>query len=197
MYPQHLTYHMLCTHSPRIHMCNAARIGPLWLDYDLGEPYTYDRAVKFCNQTGLGLCTRDQYCIGGKGGKLLSGAESMSSGNRWAAVADNDNSWVQTGDGGSSGHKQCWTHEELLFGKPSWGTKGLGPDEDGNKRWLCCASLGHGNTTTGVSVFLCVCAFLCPCLSVYVCLCRTCIHPSPRCRKPSPAVNEVVYHWHA
>ena len=129
----------MCTHHMRVHMCNAASTTAVWMDYDLGEPYTYDKAVKFCKQHGVGVCWRDQYCTGGKGGQLLSGAGSMSSGDNWAPVADNYNSWIQTGDGGQWGHDQCWTHTELGFGRPKWGTSGLSAGSGGSGRRLCCA----------------------------------------------------------
>ena len=109
------------------------------MDYSLGDPYTYDKAVEFCDNNGMSLCSRDQYCNGGQGGTLF-GTESeqggMQSGDKWAPVSDNYNSWIETGTGA---HTQCWTHTELGFGAPSWGTTGL---SEGFGRRLCCHNLG-------------------------------------------------------
>ena len=71
----------------------------------------------------------------------------MGHADKWAPVSDSYNSWIQTGNGvgdeWSMLHKQCWTHSELGYGKPSWGTTGLmkyGAGGDG--RGLCCSGKG-------------------------------------------------------
>ena len=74
----------------------------------------------------------------------------MAYGDKWAPVSDNDNSWIQTGDGGGHGHKQCWTHSELGFFKPLWGMRnGAG----GVGRGLCCSGSADYNATTTSSRF--------------------------------------------
>ena len=107
------------------------------MSYTLGEPYTYQKAQKFCTNNGMELCSRAQYCIGGKGGRLFGSKADwgeMASGDKWAPVSDNTNSWVETGT--AAAHKQCWTHTEVGHGRPGWGTTGLGR-QFGRK--LCCA----------------------------------------------------------
>ena len=105
------------------------------------EPYTYDRAVLFCKKKELQLCSREQYCEGGKDGTLLAGAGYMALGDKWAPVRDDYNTWIQTGNGGEHGHKRCWTHSEQGYGKASWGTTGLTDSEGGKGRGLCCSSV--------------------------------------------------------
>ena len=114
------------------------------MTYNGRDPYTYDRAVEFCQNNGMKLCSRAQYCKGGKGGVLLSGAGYMGHGDKWAPVSDGDNTWIQTGNGGrwSMLHEQCWTHSELGHGKASWGTTGLKYGAGGDGRGLCCSGKG-------------------------------------------------------
>jgi len=113
------------------------KASPKWMDYDLNH-YTYRNAVYFCKKHGGDLCSRAQYCSGHRGGALLTGATHMATGDKWAPVRDNYNSWIQTGATHTNGHghKQCWTHSELGHGRPSWGLSGLSPQFG---RRLCCA----------------------------------------------------------
>ena len=122
-----------------------------WMAYNGREPYTYDRAVDFCQNHGLKLCSRAQYCDGGHGGVLLSAAGYMAHGDNWAPVNDSDNSWIRTGDGGGHYYKQCWTHSELGHGKPKWGTTGLKDGAGGLGRGLCCSGSADYNATTASS----------------------------------------------
>ena len=132
----------------------ATTAGFKWLPYDGSEPYTYNRAVSFCEKNALQLCSREQYCEGGKGGTLLAGAGDMAVGDKWAPVRDSDNTWIQTGDGGGHGHKRCWTHDEQGYGKARWGITGLTSDEGGDGRDVCCASTTTTTTTTTTSTCL-------------------------------------------
>ena len=131
-------YVKLCHH---VFHSLATTAGFKWLPYDGSEPYTYNRAILFCEKNALQLCSREQYCEGGKGGTLLAGAGDMAVGDKWAPVRDGDNTWVHTGDGGGHGHKRCWTHFEQDYGKARWGITGLTSDEGGEGRDVCCSSI--------------------------------------------------------
>ena len=106
----------------------------------MGDPYTYDKAQDQCSQNGGALCSRDQYCIGGKGGSLWDHghAQGMSDGDKYAPIfavnSDAENSWIQTGTANGT-HKRCWTRTELGYGKPEWGESGLSASYG---RMLCC-----------------------------------------------------------
>ena len=99
----------------------------------MGDPYTYAKAKDQCSKNGGTLCSRAQYCIGGKGGSLWDqgNSQGMHDGDKWAPISDAENSWVQTG----THHKRCWTHTELGYGKPAWGESGLSASYG---RMLCC-----------------------------------------------------------
>ena len=144
--------------------------------YDESEVYTYDRAVQFCLKHGLQLCSRDQYCEGGKGGALLPGAGEMAYLDKWAPVSDDHNSWVQTGDGGEWGHRRCWTHAEHELDKPWWGVTGWADDEEDVGKGLCCV-IAPGLLCM-ICVLICVCVrvrvyvYVC----VYACVCNTYVY---------------------
>ena len=72
----------LCMHTMHIATDDNVR----WMVYNGSDPFTYDRAVQFCQTHGLQLCSRRQYCEGGQDGVVLAGAGLMEYYRRWRST---------------------------------------------------------------------------------------------------------------
>jgi len=97
---------------------------------------SYSQAQQHCQTQGRRLCTRAEICPNGHaGGETPHGGKA--SGDSWVPVNDEDNQWVQTGDGT---WPSCQLHTEISGGskgKPNWGPA---QGNHGFRHDVCCAS---------------------------------------------------------
>ena len=100
---------------------------------------SWGAADQFCDAQRMELCPVDAYCPNGVGQAPVGG---MKAGDKWSAVSDGENRWVQIGAWGGDPSTTCMGHHEIaegVHGNPAWG---LDETRYGFMQYILCCEIG-------------------------------------------------------
>ena len=100
---------------------------------------SWGAADQFCDAQRMELCPVDAYCPNGVGQAPVGGVKA---GDKWSAVSDGENRWVQIGAWGGDPSTTCMGHHEIaegVHGNPAWG---LDETRYGFMQYILCCEIG-------------------------------------------------------